>query len=60
MAAGIVVRTIAPLLTDKRTDPAVIVLDEKGRHAISLVGGHVAGANALAAQASAFAVVMRS
>ena len=50
MAAGIVVRTIAPLLTDKRTDPAVIVLDEKGRHAISLVGGHVAGANALAAQ----------
>ena len=50
MAAGIVVRTIAPLLTDKRTDPAVIVLDEKGRHAISLVGGHVAGANALAAE----------
>lgn len=48
MAAGIVVRAIAPLLNNKRTDPAVVVLDEKGKHAISLLGGHLAGANALA------------
>ena len=50
MAAGIVVRTIAPHLADKRTDPAVVVMDEAGRHAVSLAGGHVGGANALAAE----------
>jgi cobalt-precorrin 5A hydrolase/precorrin-3B C17-methyltransferase len=50
MAAGIVVRTIAPYLSGKRTDPAVVVLDEKGRHAVSLLGGHEAGANALAGE----------
>jgi cobalt-precorrin 5A hydrolase / precorrin-3B C17-methyltransferase len=48
MAAGIAVRTIAPLLKDKKTDPAVVVLDEKGRFAISLAGGHLGGANGLA------------
>jgi cobalt-precorrin 5A hydrolase/precorrin-3B C17-methyltransferase len=48
MATGIVVRTIAPLLKDKKTDPAVIVLDEKAHHVISLVGGHLGGANELA------------
>ncbi len=48
MAMGIVVRTIAPLLRDKRTDPGVVVLDEKGEYAVSLVGGHLGGANWLA------------
>ncbi len=48
MAAGIAVRTIAPLVRDKLTDPAVVVLDEEGRFAISLLSGHVGGANALA------------
>jgi cobalt-precorrin 5A hydrolase / precorrin-3B C17-methyltransferase len=48
MASGIVVRTIAPLLRDKRTDPAVIVLDEMGKHVVSLVSGHLGGANRLA------------
>ncbi len=48
MATGIVVRTIAPFLKDKRIDPAVVVLDEGGEHAISLVSGHLGGANALA------------
>ncbi|MFO0753954.1 MAG: cobalamin biosynthesis protein [Thermodesulfovibrionales bacterium] len=45
MAAGIVVRTIAPLVRDKKQDPAVVVLDEKGRFAISLLSGHLGGAN---------------
>ncbi len=53
MASGIVVRTIAPLLKDKRTDPAVVVLDEAGKHAISLVGGHLGGANDLAREIAA-------
>jgi cobalt-precorrin 5A hydrolase len=48
MAAGIVVRAIAPLLDDKLSDPCVIVLDEKGRHAISLLSGHIGGGNTLA------------
>jgi cobalt-precorrin 5A hydrolase len=48
MATGIVVRAIAPLLEDKLSDPCVVVLDEKGRHAISLLAGHIGGGNALA------------
>ncbi|HDQ41253.1 MAG TPA: cobalamin biosynthesis protein CbiG [Desulfonatronum sp.] len=49
-ATGIVVRCIAPLLKGKTQDPAVVVLDQDGRFAISLVGGHAAGANTLARQ----------
>ena len=45
MASGIVVRSIAPLIKDKQTDSAVVVLDEKGEFAVSLVGGHIGGAN---------------
>ncbi len=48
MAAGIVVRAIAPLLKDKLTDPCVLVVDEKGRHIISLLSGHIGGGNQLA------------
>jgi cobalt-precorrin 5A hydrolase len=47
-ATGISVRIIAPLLVSKTTDPAVVVMDEKGFYAISLVSGHLGGANALA------------
>ncbi|PIE79991.1 MAG: precorrin-4 C(11)-methyltransferase [Chloroflexi bacterium] len=50
MASGIVVREIAPLLRSKHQDPGVVVLDEAGRHAISLLSGHKGGANALAKQ----------
>lgn len=48
MAAGIVVRSLAPLLNDKASDPAVVVVDERGRHAISLLSGHLGGGNELA------------
>ena len=48
MATGIAARFIDGMLRDKHQDPAVVVLDEAGRHAIALVGGHEGGANALA------------
>lgn len=54
MATGIVVRTIAPLIKNKRTDPAVVVIDEKGMFAVSLLGGHLGGANKIAADIAAF------
>lgn len=53
MATGIAVRTIAPLLCDKRHDPGVVVLDERGRFAVSLLSGHLGGGNALARQVAA-------
>jgi cobalt-precorrin 5A hydrolase len=48
MAAGIVVRTIAPLIGDKTKDPAVVSVDDRGRFAVSLLSGHIGGANRLA------------
>ncbi|MBQ1100701.1 precorrin-3B C(17)-methyltransferase [Streptomyces sp. b94] len=48
LATGAVVRLVAPLLDDKRTDPGVVCVDEGGRFAVSLVGGHGGGANELA------------
>ncbi|MGD9304717.1 MAG: cobalt-precorrin 5A hydrolase [Desulfobacterales bacterium] len=48
MATGIVVRMIAPLIQGKMEDPAVVVVDDGGHHAVSLLSGHIGGANALA------------
>ncbi len=48
MASGIVVRVIAPLLQGKDRDPAVVVMDDAGRFAVSLLSGHLGGANELA------------
>lgn len=48
MATGIATRFVDGLLEDKHHDPAVVVVDEAGRYAVALVGGHEGGANALA------------
>lgn len=48
MSTGIVVRVIAPCIATKTIDPAVVVMDEKGVHVISLLSGHIGGANRLA------------
>lgn len=49
-AMGICVRTIAPYIADKHTDPAVLCIDSLGRQAISVLSGHVGGANELTLQ----------
>jgi cobalt-precorrin 5A hydrolase/precorrin-3B C17-methyltransferase len=48
LATGATVRLLAPLLDDKASDPGVVCVDEGGRFAVSLVGGHGGGANELA------------
>ena len=53
MATGIVVRILAPLIVHKTSDPAVVVLDQKGHYAISLLSGHLGGANDLAREMAA-------
>lgn len=48
MATGIVVRMIAERIVHKAKDPAVVVMDQKGQYCISLLSGHLGGANDLA------------
>jgi cobalt-precorrin 5A hydrolase/precorrin-3B C17-methyltransferase len=52
-ATGAAVRIVAPLLDDKRSDPAVVCVDEAGRFAVALCGGHHGGANDLARRVGA-------
>ncbi|WP_114993372.1 precorrin-3B C(17)-methyltransferase [Synechococcus sp. UW179A] len=47
-ALGAVIRLIAPLLSCKQNDPAVVVMDARGQQIVPLIGGHAAGAEQLA------------
>ncbi len=51
-AAGIAVRMISPYIKNKKTDPAVLVIDDLGRFTISLLSGHIGGGNKLTQWAS--------
>ena len=53
LATGAAVRLIAPLLEDKRSDPGVVCVDDAGRFAVALAGGHAGGANDLAERVAA-------
>lgn len=46
-AMGICVRSIAPYIKDKHTDPAIVNIDSTGKYVISVLSGHVGGANDL-------------
>ena len=48
LPVGATVRLLAPALGSKRQDPAVVCVDDAGRYAVSLLSGHVGGADALA------------
>jgi len=47
ISLGAVVRMIAPILVDKKVDPAIVVIDDRGEHVISVLSGHLGGANEL-------------
>lgn len=51
---GAVIRMVAPHLVDKKSDPAVIVIDDRANHVISTLSGHIGGANALARLVASF------
>lgn len=49
-AAAIAIRAVAPFIRDKLSDPSVLAMDHRGRFIVSLLSGHVGGANAMAAK----------
>jgi cobalt-precorrin 5A hydrolase len=51
---GAAIRLIAPLVEDKKTDPAIVVIDDRANFVISALSGHLGGANSLARELSAF------
>jgi cobalt-precorrin 5A hydrolase len=51
---GAVIRMIAPHLIDKKSDPAVLVIDDKANHVISTLSGHLGGANSLTRLVASF------
>lgn len=53
-ALGICVRSIAPFLADKHTDPAVVCIDSTGRFVIPVVSGHIGGANELSRELAGY------
>jgi cobalt-precorrin 5A hydrolase len=53
ISLGAVVRMIAPLLKDKKTDPGIVVIDDKGENVISVLSGHLGGANELTREVAA-------
>ena len=52
-ATGIAVRAVAPHLSSKSNDPAVVCVDDGGRYAVALTGGHEGGANRIAREVAA-------
>ncbi|MDQ0214226.1 cobalt-precorrin 5A hydrolase [Oikeobacillus pervagus] len=53
ISLGAVVRMIAPVLKDKKTDPGVVVIDDKAEYVISVLSGHIGGANELTREVAA-------
>ncbi|ULL14005.1 cobalamin biosynthesis protein CbiG [Paenibacillus sp. H1-7] len=53
ISLGAVIRMIAPLLEDKKKDPGVVVIDDRGEHVISVLSGHLGGANELTREVAA-------
>jgi cobalt-precorrin 5A hydrolase len=51
---GAVIRMVAPHLVDKKSDPAVIVIDDRANHVISALSGHLGGANTLTRLVASF------
>ncbi|MGH4139109.1 cobalt-precorrin 5A hydrolase [Clostridium sp.] len=53
-STGIAIRISAPFIKNKRVDPAIVVVDDLGRYSISLLSGHIGGANELAENIAGF------
>ncbi|NOU54708.1 cobalamin biosynthesis protein [Brevibacillus borstelensis] len=53
ISLGAVIRMIAPILQDKKTDPGIVVIDDRGENVISVLSGHLGGANELAREVAA-------